>query len=176
MKINPDILFDIMAEASQRLHSEIRQAYRLDELESYLEKIGMKDLFPKEKKPLYDTLPDGKILIVGDTKLKENVISGCLKEFAIDKDRIDMRLGYDEAKNIEFKTFQYNPNYRLILFGPVPHSGKGKEEKSSIITQLETDDGYPKIIRLTDGNSLKMTKTNLKNAIKKEIISGYLVV
>lgn len=126
--------------------------------------------------PLYDTNPEGKILIIGATNIKEREIYGCLKKFGIDKNRIELHLGYEEAKNYQFGGIQYNPNYRLILFGAMPHSGKGKEERSSIITQIEDTDGYPKVIRLSDGHGLKLTKTSLKNAIKKEIETGYLLV
>jgi len=115
-------------------------------------------------------------LIFGESRLKEREIYGCLKEYGIDKERIELHLGYEEAKMFPFRNLQYNPNYRLILFGPVPHSGKGKEEYSSIITQIENGDGYPKVIRLTDGHGLKITKTSQKNAIRKEIDSGYLKV
>ena len=70
----------------------------------------------------------------------------------------------------------YNPNIRLILFGPIPHSTKGRDKYSSIINKLENTDGYPKIIRMTAGSGLKITKSNLKAVLKKEIYSGYLSV
>lgn len=83
----------------------------------------------------------------------------------ITKDRVELHLGYQEAKSFSFRSIRYNPNYRLILFGPVPHSAEGKQDKSSIISQIENDDGYPKVIRLIDSHSLKITKTTLKRAI-----------
>lgn len=177
MKVTHDDLLDIIAEASFRLHTEIKRAYRSGEIKKYLSSIGMLDLIPeKEDSPLYDTNPDGKIIIIGDGRIKENIIYGCLKEFNIPKKRVEIHLDYKELKNFSFKSLQYNPNYRLILLGPAPHSGRAKEEKSSIITQIENDDGYPKVVRLTDAHGLKITRTSLKNAVEKEIRNGYLAV
>ncbi|MFA9399161.1 MAG: hypothetical protein ACERKV_12975 [Clostridiaceae bacterium] len=169
-------LLDIITDASYRLHTEIKKAYKNDNFKAYLSSVGMLDIFPcEEEPPLYDTNPGGKILIIGDAKIKDKEIYGCLKEYGIDKDRVELHIGYDEAKNYSFNKIQYNSNYRLILFGSVPHSGKGKQDKSSIITQIESTDGYPKVIRLSDGHGLKLTKTSLKNAVNQEIQRGYLV-
>ena len=177
MRITKEDLLDIITEVSYRIHSELKRAYKSGTLEDYLVSIGMEDLYPREEViPIYETNPDGKILIIGDSHIKERQICGSLKEFGISKDRIEICLGYEVAKNFSFRSIQYNPNYRLIIFGPVPHSGKGKKDKSSIITQIESDDGYPKVIRLTDENGLKLTKTSLKRAISREIRSGYLAV
>lgn len=177
MNITSEILIDIMAESSYRLHKEIRKAYKDDDLENYLSSIGMKDIYPiQEEKLLYDTDPEGKILIVGQSMIKENQVYGCMKNLGIEKDRVEMYLDYNEAKTISFENTLYNPNYRLILFGPMPHSGKSKKDKSSIITQIESGDGYPKVIRLTDSHGLKITKTSLKEAVEEQIDSGYLAI
>ncbi|MFC2159239.1 hypothetical protein ACFLQS_00780 [Actinomycetota bacterium] len=177
MQVTNENLLDIITGASYRLHIAIKRAYKSGNLQDYLSSIGMIDLFPCENETsLYDTNPEGKILIIGDTKLKDNKIYGCLKECGIPKERIALQIGYDNVKNYSFKSIQYNPNYRLILFGPVPHSGVGKKEKSSIITQIENTDGYPKVVRLSDGHGLKITKTSLKKVVLQEIQNGYLEV
>ena len=169
-------LLDIITEASYRLHKEIKTAYKDGNLKVYLSSVGMVDLIQKEETSLYDTDPYGKILIIGQANIRDNEIYGCLKEYGLDKERIELQLGYDEAKSYSFKKLQYNSSYRLILIGPVPHSGVGKEDKSSIITQIETTDGYPKVIRLSDGHGLKITKTCIKNAIEQEIRDGHLLM
>lgn len=176
MKITTDELLDIIAEASLKLHQSIRNAYNQGNLTNFLMSIGMEDLIPEKEDQLYDTDPEGKIIIFGDSQVKENDIFGCLKELGLPKDRVELRLGYKEAVKYPFEKLQYNYNYRLILFGPVPHSTKGKDDSSSIITSLESKDGYTKILRLTDGHKLKLTKSNLKSLVEEEIQSGYLIV
>ncbi|GKX30957.1 hypothetical protein SH1V18_34370 [Vallitalea longa] len=175
MQITQDELFDIIAEASNRLHVDIRDAYKSGLLEGYLSGIGMEDLIPnKSDERGYESYTDGKILIFGDSMVKDKDILGCVKSLGISKERIEMHLGYTEAKKFNFKNLKYAPNYRLVMFGPVPHSGKGKSEYSSIITQVENEEGFPKVVRLTDGHSLKITKSSLKNALNKELEMGYI--
>ncbi len=176
MKITKDRLLDIIVEASHRLHLDLRRAHETGGLQEYLYGIGMGDLYPKDEISLHETNPDGVILVFGDSSIKDREIIGIMKDLGINKDRIELHLGYDEIKRFQFKNIQYKPKYRLILFGPVPHSGEGKQEKSSIISQLESDDGYPKIIRLTDGHGLKITKNNLRTTLEEEIKSGYLEI
>lgn len=133
MRITHDDLFDIMAEACHRLNQEIRSAFKGNNLEGYLDSIGMHDLYPVIEEPLFQTDPEGKILLVGQAQMNEQQILGCFKEFGLSKQRIELRLGYDEIKNYSFKSLHYNSNYRLILFGPVPHSTRGKGDASSTI-------------------------------------------
>lgn len=174
MQLTQDDLLDIIAEASYKLHAEIKNAYKDNCLDGYLASIGMSELIPSKDDTGFESYPDGKILIFGDSKIKDKEIVGCVKSLGIPADRVELHIGYDIAKRFDFNKLKYAPNYRLILFGPVPHSGTSKGEYSSILTQVENDEGYPKAIRLTDGHSLKITKTSLKNALKKEIIAGYI--
>ncbi|MGG0716278.1 hypothetical protein ABE096_01585 [Robertmurraya massiliosenegalensis] len=175
MKITNDQLLDIIAEASYRLHSELRAAGRKNKLQEYLISIGMGDLFPEEKDAYkFESYPDGKILIIGRNEVKPQVIIGTLKDLGIPKEQIELCLGYDEAKTYPYNKLQYNPKYRAVLFGPLPHSVVGKGESSSIITHLETNEGFPRVIRLTANNELKMTKSSLKSAVSELLHTGYL--
>ena len=97
-----------------------------------------------------------------------------LKSEHIAKNRIEIHLGYEELKNFDFKKLRYNNKYRLILVGAMPHSTSGKGDFSSAIANMEQTDGYPKLIRLCSNEQLKITKTNLRQAIHNEIESGYL--
>lgn len=174
MQLTQDDLLDIIAEASYKLHAEIKSAYKHNCLSGYLSSIGMSELIPSKDNTGFESYPDGKILIFGDSKIKDKEIFGCTKSLGIPSDRIELHLGYEVAKKYDFNKLKYAPNYRLILFGPIPHSGTSKGDYSSVLTKIENEEGYPKVVRLTDGHSLKITKTSLKNALKKELESGYL--
>ena len=66
MKISTDMLLDIIAEASIRVHRDITFAYKAGKLDEYLEKMGMQDLLPQESPLTWnDALPEGKIVIFG---------------------------------------------------------------------------------------------------------------
>ncbi len=62
----------------------------------------------------------------------------------------------------------------MIYVGPMAHSTRDKGEYSSVIARMEREEGFPKLVRLGPEGSLKVTKTNLKEAIIKEIESNYL--
>lgn len=107
----------------------------------------------------------------GDCSIKRKDIDGCLKSCGISKNRFE-HIPYEEVTNYNFKNLEYNNNYRLILLGPMPHSAKGKGDSKSIIEWLTNNKNIAKTKKL---DHLKITKTSLKNTIKQEINSGYLL-
>jgi hypothetical protein len=176
LKVSLDELFEITALAANRLHREIKNAYNRGNLKEYLEKINMVDLLPEEKSMLWDdSLPNGKIIIFGESSVKDREIYASLQSVNIPKDRIELHLGYKELQSFKFLQLQYNPKYRLILAGPIPHSTVDKGSFSSPIAMMENTHGYTKIIRLNSNGELKITKTNLKMTVQQEIDKGYLI-
>lgn len=79
---------------------------------------------------------------------------------------------YQGIQKYKFNHTQYNPNYRWILVGPIPHSGVSKGEKSSILTKIEVKDGYPMVIRLRDSHGLKIAKSGFKQYYRRKLIQG----
>ena len=69
---------------------------------------------------------------------------------------------------------QYNSAYSVVMFGPVPHSTIDKNKSESIIAELESQKGYPPVVRLNTGNELKITKTNFKKAIYTLLNDGVI--
>ncbi len=72
------------------------------------------------------------------------------------------------------RKMQYAPQYRIILFGPTPHSGYGKGDSSSIITELESSEAYPRVERLISGNELKITKSNFREKLQQLTEEDYI--
>ena len=69
---------------------------------------------------------------------------------------------------------QYSSQYRVILFGPAPHSGHGKGNSGSIIAELEKSSAYPRVERLISGNELKITKSNFREMLERLIKEDYI--
>ncbi|MDX8417133.1 hypothetical protein [Absicoccus intestinalis] len=70
---------------------------------------------------------------------------------------------------------QYAPQYRVVLFGPSLHSGRGKRESGSIIAELEHSNAYPRVIRMQVHNDkLKITKSNFEETLKQLIDGDYI--
>ena len=145
---------------------------RAGELEDALEKWGLSDLlysdtgFRPDKK--------GKILIVGDSQVKKELLIPVAKDLGIDKSRLEFVLSYAEAKKYNMSRIQYNRDYCLILFGPVPHSGVSKGDFSSEITAVMSTPGYPPMKKLVANEQLKITKNNFKQALEDALDVGII--
>lgn len=99
---------------------------------------------------------------------------GIASKLGIDKNRFEFYLDYKHIQKVDFRKMQYAPQYRIILFGPVPHSGYGKENGGSILAEVEKSSIYPRVERLLNGNELKITKSNFKEMLEKLIEEDYI--
>lgn len=162
----------IIAEAISRITNKFMMVQSDEQLCMLLEDYGLGDLIPSTLPYFFDTQRNGNIIMFGDSNIKRNVIDGILKSLGIDKKRFE-HIPYEEVTNYDFKQLEYNNNYRLILVGPMPHSAKGMGDNNSVIEYLKNNKHIAKVVEL---DNLKITKTSFKEAIQKEIESGYLEV
>lgn len=175
--LNEDQLYKLEEDLSLALSEDllhiISKLNRENKLNDFLDLIGLTHLVEDDS---YKPFRNGKIIIAGQSEISKDTILSVAKNLNINKDRIEMCLTYDEASKYNFSKTQYNPNYSLILVGPMGHSGPDKEDYSSVIVALEKKGGYPPIVRL-GSNCLKITKTGLKdsllNTLEQGIISAY---
>ena len=176
MAVSTDELLDIIADAGLRLQREIKLAYKSGTLNDYLIKIGMEDLYPQKNDSGWDgAFPYGKIVILGASNIQDRDIFKSIESVGISRERVELRLGYYDRSNEEFiRTLRYNNKYRLILVGPMPHSTTATGDFSSAITMMQNTDGYTKVIPLCSNGKLKISKTNIKQAVQSAVDSGYL--
>ncbi len=166
---------ELVADANTLMFQQLHKAWKEDRLADVLKKLGLDSLISQEISPYWeDSCRNGKIIIFGESTIKEREIYASFKTEHIAKERIEIHLGYEKMQTYNFQRLRYNSNYRLILVGALPHSAKGKGDFSSIITMMETTDGYTKVRRLCSNGQLKITKSNLKQTIHEEIENGYL--
>ena len=170
MLLDNELKIDIASDATKIVMKRIIGARSISELRSYLKSIGLEELTPE----IDNFQPNGDIYILGDLNIRDNIVYQIFKDLSIDVNRVKIVKGYDEFKTYNFNRFQYDTSVRLIFVGPMPHSTRGKGEYSSVIAKMEREEGFPKIVRLGTEGSLKVTKTNLKEAVIKEIESNYL--
>ena len=141
-------------------------------LSEYIKSIGMESLLTNT--PQFETYKKGKIVIIGQLSIKKTVMNGILKELGIDKNRLELCLEYEEIESFNFKKLRYSPQYRVVLVGSMPHSTSGTNNHSSAIAEMEQEPGYPRVVRLTANRELKITKTNLKETLKKLLQEEYI--
>jgi hypothetical protein len=177
MKITEDKLLHIIAGASERFLAKIILAHKQNSLESFLKDFEMEDLLDEVfEEGHFESMPNGKLIVIGDSHISSDQIFSCFTQLRIPKERVELHVDYDKLKKLDVSKFQYQMGYRLIFAGPTPHSGVGKEDYSSILTRMEKDDGFPKVVRLSTASGLKITKTGLMNAIEKEVREGYIQI
>lgn len=156
----------IKEELDDHLTEALARLNRSGRLEEFLELLGMLHLLEKESG--YQVHKTGKIIVIGHSDVKTNVLLAVAKEMGIDKSRFEFYLNYEDAKTFNFRKMQWQPSYSLIMVGPMPHSGVGKGEGTSIIATLENEDGYPPVVRL-GSNGLKITKSDFKAKLEEMV-------
>ncbi len=159
----------IREELNDNLTGILTKLNRADRLEELLSLLGLESLL--EKDAGYQVYKTGKIVVIGQSDVKAEVLLAIGKKLGIDKNRFEFYLEYEDAKKFNFKKMQWQPSYSVVLVGPMPHSGVSKGDAGSIISAIETEEGYPPVIRL-GRNSLKITKTDFKEKLQELIELG----
>lgn len=162
-----------------KLFEELHIANRNGSLFQLLEKFGLKDFLKEIQSPTdsFRSFPDGKIVVLGASEVKEEKLRGVCKELDFtDKDRFEFHLDYDKLKNFNYRKLQWASSYRLVLVGPMPHKTTGSGDFSSAIEAMKSELGYPKIIELHAGNELKITKQNFTDTLRNQLDNGFLRV
>ena len=163
----------ILRKLMDKVTREFETACENDTLQDLIDDYGIRigeDEFPVNPKR-------SKILVVGSLagKVKEFVMNAA--KLNIPSTNIEFRSDYDKLTNNELTKLEYSDKYSDIIFGPIPHSMKGKGEATSIIEYMESrPDRYPRIIRAeTLSSQLKLTITSFRNAIRKTRYLEYVL-
>ena len=167
-----DELYDLIEEVQDKIPEIIFKANRIGNLEDLLLAMGLENLCQKQS--FYETYKDGKIVVIGQSEVKKEVLLAIAKKLGLDKSRFEFHLEYNDAIKFQYRKLNYNPNYRLVMFGPIPHSTSGKGNSSNAIAEMENTNGYPKIVRLISNQQLKITKHNFEENLQKLIDENYL--
>lgn len=121
--------------------------------------------------PLYETHKNGTIIVVGASQVKEKYLCKIAKSLGISPERFEFYLDYTRIPDLSY--VQGQPNYSVILVGPMPHSTKGKKNYSSTIVRWEQEEGFPPLRRL-GANELKITKFSFQQALQQLINTGVI--
>lgn len=158
----------IRKELDEHLTTVLAKLNRTGELETLLCLLDMEHLLKQE--PGYQVFKTGKIIVIGQSDVRKEDLLAIAKKLGLDKNRFEFHLGYEDAKNYDFSKTRWQASYSLIMVGPMPHSGSAKGDSGSIIASLESQEGYPPIVRL-GSNGLKITKSDFKAKLEDVIES-----
>lgn len=121
-----------------------------------------------QKESGYEVYKTGKIVVIGQSDVKVEALLSVAKQLGLDKNRFELHLEYEDAKTFNFRKMQWQPTYSLLMVGPMPHSGSGKGDYSSVISAIEDEEGYPPVVRL-GSNGLKITKSDFRSKLTEMI-------
>ena len=164
--------YEELDEIIEKVAAKITLANRFGELEELLRSWGFADLLSPSS--AYETDKNGKIVVIGASEVKENIILGIIKSFGFDKNRFEFCLDYEKAKTFPYWKLRYNPDYRVVIFGPVPHSSTGKNDSSSVIAEMKNHEGYPRVEVLSGNSSVKITKSNFREVLDRLTYEEYI--
>lgn len=167
-----DLEDKILMKLPEKITAVLSKLNRSGGLEEFLNTLDMADLLETQQE-IY-SYKDGKIVVIGGSEVKEEILLSIAKKLGLDKSRFEFCLDYKQIQKYDFKKMQYAPQYRVVLFGPSPHSGHGKGDSGSILAEVEKSPAYPRVERLVSGNELKITKSNFREMLKRLIEDEYI--
>ena len=154
----------IMQELPDKLLPALTRLNRTGEIETLLKLLDLKELLDSDDE--YEVYKTGKIVVIGQSDVKAEVLLTIAGKSGIDKARLELYLDYNDAKKLDLRKMQWNPTYSVILAGPMPHSGASKGDYSSVLTAIENEPGYPPVVRLGE-TSLKITKSQFQKKMEE---------
>ena len=83
-------------ELLDKIKDIVLEANRRGDLEQLLEKIGLQEYAQSPNQ--YDSYKNGKIVVIGDSEIKPNVLLAVAKEMGINKERFELCLDYESAQ------------------------------------------------------------------------------
>lgn len=155
---------------TDRIVAQLSVANRLDTIDELLKKWGLNDICVNA----YENNHDGKIVVLGDSRIKMKDLEKAIKQLGLNKDRFEFHLDYDKAQRFNYKKYECNSNYSLILVGALPHSTHDKGDFNSPIEMLKNTPGYPRVEVLSTCNEVKITKSNFKEMLENLIATKYI--
>lgn len=171
MTLDCDEFEDLMDEIQHRFSRANVDGSLMD----LLKKLGWESLMPGEAEPLF-TYAEGKILVIGEETVGIDTLRMTINKLRPKLKRFEFALGYEEAQTFNYGKLAYNPGYRVVLIGAVPHSTTGTGQSGSLVAELQNHpDKYPRVIPLrTEDGTLKITKSNFRNSLKQLLSESYI--
>ena len=168
-KLSIEELNDFLEELFERLKQEARLYNQHSEFDTFLERYQF-EKNDSNQGHLYND--NAKVLILGvrNGGLKAKDINGIFKKASL-KDRYEI-VEYDDLTNFDISTLENSTQYTDVFIGAVPHKMRGIGDTDNPVQTIMdgSETIYPKIHKLMTSSGLKITKTNLTDAIASSVI------
>lgn len=168
MELSVYELDDLSEEVRRRTGGDplgmLAYANRTGNLRNLLASIGLEDLMPGGEA----VRSSRTIVVLGDSQVSVGKLRSIAEREGADPDDIEFCLEYDRLERYNFAKLRDKDIYRVVLFGPGPHSTPGKGKSESAINEMKSHpDIYPPIIEVREhGGPLKITANSFREAIR----------
>lgn len=146
----------------------------INKLDDFLKITDLKSKVRKELER--ELMPTKKVLVVGRGYAKESEYRQQCRNGGISPDAFEFFLDYDDGAKIDFDKYKNNSEYGGIIVGGMPHNGKSKGGYSSIIERLESEPGFPVVVRGNAGGELKISLSGFYEAVFELYRLGALAI
>lgn len=146
----------------------------IGKLDDFLKSTGLKSSVSR----MIDNnlTPTKKVLVVGQGVTGELYYRQQCVGLGISPDNFEFYLDYKDGAKIDFDKYKDNPEYGGIIVGPMDHSGISKGGFSSIIERIESEPGFPMVVRGNKGGELKLSLNDFSSAVMELFRAGALMV
>ena len=167
--------FEEFADLMEEITHRFTVANNDGTLRDLLDKLGWGDLLSLDAEPLF-TFEKGKILVIGEQTVGIEQLRMTVNKLGLDVSRFEFILDYEKAQTFDYKKLEYNPQYRVVFVGAVPHSTTGTGQSGSLLSELTSHpDKYPRTVALkSEEGTLKITKSGFKKALQELKSEGYI--
>ena len=128
------------------------------------------EVLEEEERPQFLFPDNAKMLILGETGIKDNDMHSVFKELKFNRDSWEHKKYEDLKKNYNAQNLIGSYlSYSDLFIGPVPHKIKGTEGENSLVEFLEKHrDDVPKfqVNKGNDGSLVRISKSKLKEMIR----------
>ncbi len=172
--LNPEQMVELVDSlqrefAAGKLEEIIASLNRSGRLIDFLKMMGLEMLLNAEL--LFNPRIHGKIVVLGDSRVKEEVLTGIGKDLGFNKRRFEFCLSYDDVKTFPFSKLRHSNNYAAVVVGPIPHKTTGTGDYSSAIAAMEAGNGYPPVYRIE-----KINKSSFRSVMEKMLSVNAIAV
>lgn len=116
---------------------------------------------------------NGEIKVLGAVNVM--ALKQTAANMGFDIKRFDF-IPYDRVKNYDWSKLKNSASVAAIMCGPVPHSGAGMGDSSSLYNTIRKEPGYPPVEPLQESTgklcvTISSFRTGLRNLMEKKIVA-----
>lgn len=104
----------------------------------------------------------GKLVVIGDLRIKKDVMFAIGSKYGIYKNRFEVVDDYVDAKSYQVSKMRNSSNYAVVIVARVPHKTAEIGDYSSLVSHMRNTPGYPEVYHIKE-----LSKSSFTNLIEQ---------